>query len=54
MSCCGNHHHESHQSGDHQHGTHQHLQDQQNKLNAVKEQNEQLRKELRQLKNEKS
>lgn len=49
MSCCGNHHHESHQSGNHRHGT----QDHQNESNALKEQNEQLRKELQKLKNEK-
>lgn len=50
MSCCGNHNHEGHQPETHQHGTPQHVQQKQNELDALKEQNNQLRKELQQLK----
>lgn len=50
MSCCGNHNHEGHQSESHQHGTHQHIHEKQNEFDALKEQNDQLRKELQQLK----
>lgn len=50
MSCCGNHNHEGHQSENHQHGTPQHIYENQDELNTLKEQNDQLWKELQQLK----